>query len=134
MTVTIGKPAPMIEVEVWRRDARIPSKFTPSDLRGQCVVLFFYPRDFSFLCPTEIAAFAALAGDFSQSGAKLVAASTDSFFSHQAFFTQDEKLRNFDFPVVADTSHALARAFGVLADDGSAMRGTFIIHPTRIVQ
>jgi alkyl hydroperoxide reductase subunit AhpC len=134
MTVTIGKPAPMIEVEIWRRDARIASKFTLFDLRGEWVVLFFYPRDFSFLCPTEIVAFAALAGDFSQSGAKLVAASTDSFFSHQAFFTQDEKLRNFDFPVVADTSHALSRAFGVLAEDGSAMRGTFIIDPQGIVR
>ena len=134
MTVTVGKPAPITEVEVWRRNARGPGRFALSELKGDWVVLFFYPRDFSFLCPTEIAAFVALAGDFAQSGAKIVGASTDSFFSHQAFFAQDDKLKEIDFPVVADTSHALSRAFGVLADDGSAMRGTFIIDPHGIVR
>jgi peroxiredoxin (alkyl hydroperoxide reductase subunit C) len=105
-----------------------------SDYRGSWVVLFFYPRDFSFLCPTEIAAFAALSRDFAQTGAKIVAASTDSFFSHQAFFAQDEKLKEVDFPVVADTSHVMTEAFGVLAEDGSAQRGTFIIDPGGVVR
>jgi alkyl hydroperoxide reductase subunit AhpC len=129
MTVKVGKPAPDVGGECWAPGAKVAKPLSLTDYRGSWLVLFFYPRDFSFLCPTEIAAFAALSRDFAQTGAKIVAASTDSFFSHQAFFAQDEKLKEVDFPVVADTSHQMANAFGVLADDGSAQRGTFIIDP-----
>ena len=109
MTVVVGKPAPVDQVEVWTRDGSRPGKFSLAELRGQWVVLFFYPRDFSFLCPTEIAAFEALAGDFAQSGAKIVAVSTDSFLSHQAFFGQDEKLKNVDFPCGCRHKHSMSK-------------------------
>lgn len=134
MTVKVGKPAPDVGGESWHRGAKTAKPLSIADYRGQWLVLFFYPRDFSFLCPTEIAAFAALSKDFTQTGAQIVAASTDSFFSHQAFYAQDDKLKDVDFPVVADTSHTMATAFDVLADDGSAQRGTFIIDPAGIVR
>ncbi|MFO1091563.1 MAG: redoxin domain-containing protein [Hyphomicrobiales bacterium] len=134
MAVMVGKPAPEVSGDIWVRGAKTPRALKLSEFLGSWVVLFFYPRDFSFLCPTEIAAFAALAQDFGATGAKIVACSTDSFFSHQAFFAQDEKLRDVDFPVFSDTSHSISTAFGVLADDGSAQRGTFIIDPAGIVR
>lgn len=129
MTITVGQPVPDATVEYWRRGSPGAKKMKLSDLKGSWVVLFFYPRDFSYLCPGEVAALASLSDEFAAAGATVVAASTDSYFSHNAWFTQNELLKEVDFPVVADTSHELARMFGVLLSDGSALRGTFIIDP-----
>lgn len=134
MSITVGKPAPDATVTFWARGAQGEKTMSLQDLHGSWVVLFFYPRDFTFLCPTEISAFAALQSQFDASGAKIIGASTDSFFSHNAWFEQDETLGNVDFPIIADTSHILSEKFGVLLDDGSALRGTFIIDPEGTVR
>jgi peroxiredoxin (alkyl hydroperoxide reductase subunit C) len=134
VTIAVGQPVPGATVEYWRRDAPGAKKMALADLKGSWVVLFFYPRDFSFLCPGEIAAFAALHDDFTAAGATVIGASTDSYFSHNAWFAQDSELKDVDFPVIADTSHELARLFGVLLSDGSALRGTFIIDPEGILR
>lgn len=99
-----------------------------SDFKGKWVVLFFYPRDFTFVCPTEIRGFAKAEADFDKLDAKIVAASTDSVYSHKAWFEKD--LADVKFPVLADTAHTLARDYEVLNEtDGTAERGTFIIDP-----
>jgi alkyl hydroperoxide reductase subunit AhpC len=134
VTVQVGRTIPDATVEYWRRASPGAKKMALSDLRGSWVVLFFYPRDFSFLCPGELAAFAALDAEFVATGASIVAASTDSYFSHNAWFEQDETLRRVNFPVIADTSHELARLFGVLLSDGSALRGTFVIDPDGVLR
>lgn len=134
MSVRVGDAAPEISVEYWERGAHEPGRMTLGDYRGRWVVLFFYPRDFTFICPTEIAAFAALQDEFDAEGAALIAASTDSFFSHNAWFTQDDRLSDVDFPVIADTAHEMSRAFDVLLDDGAALRATFIIDPNGIIR
>src|SRR5690606_2643387 len=72
--------------------------------------------------------------DFAREGAIVIGASTDSYFSHETWFRQDERLRHVDFPVIADTSHKLSEAFGLLLQDGSALRGTFIIDPDGVVR
>lgn len=98
------------------------------DYKGKWVVLFFYPRDFTFVCPTEIKGFAKQEADFNKIDAHIVAASTDSVYSHKAWFEKD--MPEVKFPVLADTAHTLARDYGVLNDtDGTAERGTFIIDP-----
>ncbi len=101
---------------------------------GVRVVLFFYPRDFTFVCPTEIRSFSALETEFELEDAVIIGASTDSFYSHKAWFETDPRLRDVGFPVIADTAHRMSRAFGVLVEDGAALRATFIIDPEGIVR
>src|SRR5205823_207808 len=85
--------------------------------RGSWVALFFYPRDFTFVCPTELQAFARLQQEFRSEGAFLVGASTDSYYSHKAWFESDPRLKRVAFPIIADTSHRLSQDFGTLLDD-----------------
>ncbi len=134
MTIAVGQSVPDARVEYWRRGSPGAKHMALSDLKGQWIVLFFYPRDFSYLCPGELAAFAALLADFEAAGASVVGASTDSYFSHNAWFTQNEALAGVNFPIIADTSHELAKMFGVLLSDGSALRGTFIIDPEGVLR
>ncbi len=99
-----------------------------SDYKGKWVVLFFYPRDFTFVCPTEIRGFAKAEAEFAKVDTVIIAASTDSVYSHKAWFEKD--LAEVKFPVLADTAHSLARDYEVLNEaDGTAERGTFIIDP-----
>ncbi len=104
-----------------------------SDYSGRWVVLFFYPLDFTFVCPTEIRSFAKHESDFEKLDASVIGASTDSFYSHKAWYEKD--LPEVRFPVLADTTHKISRLFGVLKDDeGIAYRATFIIDPEGIVR
>ncbi|HCN19066.1 MAG TPA: thioredoxin peroxidase [Planctomycetia bacterium] len=101
-----------------------------SDYKGKWVVLFFYPLDFTFICPTEIERFAQMEKDFQKHNAVVLAASTDSEFSHKNWFEADTRLKGVKYPVIADTAHRLSSAYGVLLPDkGVALRGTFIIDP-----
>lgn len=134
MSVQVRKPAPDVAVESYTRGQSEPRKLSLADFRGRWVVLFFYPRDFTFVCPTEIQAFAALRHEFEQEQAVILGASTDSFYSHKAWFESDPRLKDVDYPVLADTSHELSNAFGILLEDGSALRATFIIDPEGIVR
>jgi alkyl hydroperoxide reductase subunit AhpC len=102
--------------------------------RGSWVVLFFDPRDFTFVCPTELRDFAELHDEFAAADAVVLAASTDSYFGHRAWFEAEPMLAAVAYPLVADTSHRLAQAFGVLLGDGCAQRATFVIDPDGIVR
>ena len=104
-----------------------------SSHRGSWVVLFFYPGDFTFICPTELAAFAKRHDDFLREDAVLLAASTNSCFSHKAWFEMDPRLAEVRYPVIADSLRELSRSFGVLLEDGAAHRGTFIIDPDGVL-
>ncbi len=99
-----------------------------ADYKGKWVVLFFYPRDFTFVCPTEIRGFAKQYDEFKKLGVEILAASTDSVYSHKAWFERD--LAEVSFPVLADTAHTLSRDYEVLNEEnGEAERGLFIIDP-----
>lgn len=134
MTVQVGKLAPDFEAEAYVRGESEPRRVSLAEHRGKWVVLFFYPRDFTFVCPTEIQSFAALHREFEREDAAILGASTDSFYSHKAWFESDSRLRDVTFPVIADTAHRLSEAFQVLLDDGSALRGTFIIDPEGVIR
>jgi peroxiredoxin (alkyl hydroperoxide reductase subunit C) len=98
-------------------------------------VLFFYPLDFTFVCPTELQAFATAQEAFKKEGAELAAVSIDSAFSHKAWFTTDPSLKEVKYPVIADLNKKVSRDFGVLDEEkGFALRGTFIIDPKGVVQ
>src|SRR6184192_2832940 len=133
MAVRIGKSAPEFEAEAWTRGAHGPKKVGLSDHRGRWVVLFFYPRDFTFICPTELASFAELHDEFLGERAVVLGASTDSYFSHKAWFESDPRLADVNYPIIADTAHDLSRSFDVLLEDGATHRGTFIIDPTGVL-
>jgi alkyl hydroperoxide reductase subunit AhpC len=129
MALRVGQPVPDHSVQAYVRGQSSPSEFDLSSHRGKWVVLFFYPRDFTFICPTELAAFAERHDDFVDERAVVVGASTDSYFSHKAWFESDPRLAGVDYPVIADTAHELSRSFDVLLEDGATHRATFIVDP-----
>ncbi len=120
MTAGVGHPVPDVVADAYVRDALEPRPLSLAQYRGSWLVLVFYPRDFTFVCPTELQALAALEPEFAASGVVVVAASTDSFYSHKAWFESDSRLLGAGYPVVADTAHELwsfaARRSGVAGD------------------
>merc|ERR1712179_731824 len=105
--------------------------FSMSQFKGKYVVLFFYPLDFTFVCPTEIVAFSDRAAEFKAINCEVMACSTDSHFSHLAWTQQSRKqggLGDMKIPLLADTNHAIGNAYGVMVPDaGITYRGLFII-------
>ncbi|MCX5930593.1 MAG: peroxiredoxin [Cyanobium sp. CZS 48M] len=111
---------------------------TLSQYRGKYVVLFFYPLDFTFVCPTEITAFSDRYGDFTSRNTEVLGVSVDSQFSHLAWIQTDRKqggLGDIAYPLVADLKKEIASAYSVLDEDaGVALRGLFIIDPDGVIQ
>lgn len=109
-----------------------------SDYSGKYLVIFFYPLDFTFVCPTEIIAFSDRVKEFRDIGAELVAVSTDSHFSHLAWINTPRKqggLGGANFPILADFNKQMSRDYGVLLEAaGLALRGLFIIDPKGILR
>ena len=108
------------------------TKISLDDYTGKWGVLFFYPRDFTFVCPTEIREFAKLEPEFEKLNCSILACSTDSMHSHKNWFEKD--LPEVKYPVLADTTQEIARSYSVLDSDGAAQRGTFVIDPEGIVR
>jgi peroxiredoxin (alkyl hydroperoxide reductase subunit C) len=98
--------------------------------KGKWTVLFFWPMDFTFVCPTEIAEFGAMTKQFAERGAQVLGASTDTHFVHLAWRLQHPDLKDLPFPMLADTKRELSTALGVLHPEaGVALRATFIVDP-----
>ncbi|MCL4325622.1 MAG: peroxiredoxin [Candidatus Thermoplasmatota archaeon] len=131
--VKLDEKAPDFELEAYVSEKNKPEKIRLKDYRGKWVVLFFYPRDFTFVCPTELREFAKRDKEFNKINTKILAASTDSYFSHKAWIERD--LPEIKYPVIADTTHSLSRDYGVLDEKtGDAYRGIFVIDPDGIIQ
>ena len=97
--------------------------------------MFFWPKDFTFVCPTEIAAFGKLNGEFADRDTQLLGASTDSEFVHHAWRVHHDDLRDLPFPMVADIKRELSAELGILdKTEGVAMRATFIVDPQGIIR
>ena len=108
-----------------------------SDYKGKYVVLFFYPLDFTFVCPTEIIAFSEAASHFKALNTEVIAASTDSHFSHLAWINTPRKkggLGALNIPLLSDFSKVIAKEYGVLLESGIALRGLFLIDPKGVVR
>lgn len=106
------------------------------DFAGKWTVLYWYPLDFTFVCPTEIKGFQALTEEFADDGIAVIGASTDSYFSHKAWFADRDLFpKEITHPVVADTGHQFSKAFHVLKEDaGIAYRATVIIDDKGIIR
>ena len=99
------------------------------------MVMFWWPKDFTFVCPTEISAFNDRFDDFQACNATLLGASTDSEFVHLAWRNQDPNLRDLKFPMIADTSKSLAEELGILSEsEKTAYRATYIVDPSGIIR
>ncbi len=126
--VKVGASAPNFSGQAYLPDGSFKD-ISLSDYKGKWVVLFFYPLDFTFVCPTEIQSFSNSVSQFRDANAEVVSVSTDSVFSHKAW-AEEGALGKVEFPMLADTNHAISKSYGVLIDDkGIALRGTFIIDP-----
>lgn len=135
MSMKVGEAAPIVIVEAYVRDEAGPVEIEVGGPAGSWTVLFFYPRDFTFLCPAELRGFAELHAAFALEGASVVAASTDSWHVHRAWLETSSGLTGIRYPVLADPTKELTRAYGVLdTDDGSAHPVTFIIDPSGTVR
>lgn len=103
--------------------------------KGQWMVVFFYPKDFTFVCPTEIKGFDELAGQFRDRETQVVTASTDSEFVHLAWRTHEEKLNKLSIPMLSDVKRELSSALGILDEnEGVAQRATYIVDPEGIIR
>jgi len=106
-----------------------------ADLKGKWGVIFFWPMDFTFVCPTEIAEFNKHAGEFRDRDAVLIGASTDSHFVHLAWRQNHEDLKNLTFPMLADNKRELSTALGILdPKEGVALRATYIVDPEGVIR
>lgn len=102
---------------------------------GKWLVVFFYPKDFTFVCPTEIAAFGALNDEFKDRDAQILGGSTDSEFVHWAWRKHQEELRDLPFPLIADVKRELTSGLGILdKEEGVAQRATYIVDPGGIIR
>lgn len=99
------------------------------DYAGKWKVIFFYPKDFTFVCPTEIVAFGNLFGEFKSRNAQILGCSVDSEFVHWAWRTHNGGLRNLPFPLLSDLKKELSTALGILNEDGVSSRALFIVDP-----
>ncbi|AFY62575.1 peroxiredoxin [Synechococcus sp. PCC 6312] len=108
-----------------------------SDYRGKYVVLFFYPLDFTFVCPTEIIAFSDRYSEFSGINTEILGVSVDSQFSHLAWTQSDRKaggVGELNYPLVSDLKKEISTAYNVLTEEGVALRGLFIVDKEGIIQ
>jgi peroxiredoxin 2/4 len=130
--VQIGKAAPDFkDVTAYHKGEF--TKVSLDEHRGSWTVLFFYPRDFTFICPTEIREFAKHAADFEAMNCRVLGASTDSEWSHKNWFERD--LPEVQYPILADTTQEVSFAYDVLnEEDGSAERGLFILDEDNILR
>ena len=129
LTAVDGKPFDQIDID------NVFVQVAHDDFPNKWMVIFFYPKDFTFVCPTEIAAFGALNEDFEDCDAVLLTASTDTEFSHWAFRKHQDELRDLPIPMLADVKRELTSALGILdKDEGVAQRAVFIVDPDGIVR
>jgi len=132
----VQKPAPQFKAQ-----AVVDGQFKEvalSDYAGNYVVVYFYPLDFTFVCPTEIIAFSDRIQEFRDIGCEVIGISTDSHFSHLAWISQPRKqggLGGLSYPLVSDFNKQISRDYGVLIEEaGIALRGLFIIDPAGILR
>jgi len=138
--LTVGDRLPAFSLKaVTRIDVKTPDEafqvIGNDSYKGKWLVVFFWPKDFTFVCPTEIAAFGRLNGEFADRDTQLLGVSTDSEFVHFAWRRSHEDLRDLPFPMLADIKRELSQGLGILDKaEGVALRATFIVDPEGIIR
>ncbi len=124
----IGKEISDFKVQAFHRDEFCT--VTKGDVLGKWAVFFFYPADFTFVCPTELEDLQEKYSEFQKMGCEIYGVSTDSHFVHKAWKDASERIKKLQYPMLADPTHALSIDFQVLIEEaGQAERGTFVVNP-----
>ncbi|MEZ6039773.1 MAG: peroxiredoxin [Planctomycetaceae bacterium] len=141
MSVRIGQTAPGLDLVLRAYDRTkdgSDNQFKDlklADLKGKWVCLFFYPLDFTFVCPTELVAFNKALGEFEDRETVLLTASTDSVFSHKGWCDSHDDLKSLKYLMIGDTNQELSRAYDVLdCEKGIAYRGIYLIDPNGVLR
>lgn len=134
---TVGQKLPEFKLQsvVSLEDGKEFKELSDQSFRGKWLVLFFWPMDFTFVCPTEIAEFGRKDKEFKEKNAQVLGASTDTHYVHLAWRKEHPDLKNLPFPMLADTKRELSEALGVLHPEaGVALRATFIVDPEGVIR
>jgi len=135
MPVQVGSPAPSFQARAYVGFVDEFREITLDGYTGQWLCLFFYPLDFSSVCATEIAAFNRALGEFDARDCAVLGCSTDSAYSHKAFSDTHQELGKPRYPLLADMTRRISMDYGVLlAEQGVALRGTFLMDPHAVVR
>ncbi len=137
MSTLVTKQAPDFTATAVMGDNSFKEDFKLSDYQGKYVILFFYPLDFTFVCPSEIIAFDKALAKFQEKNCEVIGVSIDSQFTHLAWKNtpiNDGGIGNIQYPLVADLDKKISRQYGVLLDMGVALRGTFLIDKEGVVR
>ena len=135
--LTVGDRIPQFDLQavVSTEQEKAFARITEKSDAGKWKVIFFWPKDFTFVCPTEIAAFGKLNREFNDRDAVVYGASTDSEFVHLAWRRNHADLKDLPFPMLADIKRELSAAFGILdRKEGVALRATFIVDPEGVIR
>ncbi|MCG0239235.1 MAG: peroxiredoxin [Firmicutes bacterium] len=134
----VGRPAPHFDMPSTKNLETLSERVRLEDYRGKWLVLFFYPADFTFVCPTEILAMNDRIQEFRDLNAEVLGVSVDNVYCHRAWIKTPREqggLGELQFPLASDMTKEVARAYGVLVEEeGVALRGLFIIDPEGIVR
>lgn len=128
----VGDRIPDFELDAYFPDKKDFGKIKFSDIsmQGKWLILFFYPADYTFVCPTELADIGQRYSDFKKEGTEIISLSTDTHFVHYAWQNSEKLLAGIKYPMGADPTHIISKSFGVYDEaTGLALRGTFIIDP-----
>lgn len=132
----IGQTVPDFELDIYKDETF--SQAHLADFKGKWAVFFFYPADFTFVCPTELEDLADHYAKFQELGVEIFSVSTDTRFAHKAWHDHSAAIKKIAYPMVADPAGELAQYFGVYIDEGNdrglARRGTFIVDPDGVLQ
>mgnify|MGYP000539558125 CR=1 FL=1 len=137
MSTLVCQSAPEFTAAAVMADGSINENFSLADYRGKYVVLFFYPLDFTFVCPSEIIAHHKRVAEFEARGAQVIGVSIDSQFTHFAWRNtpvENGGIGDIGFPLVADVNHNIVQSYGVEHPDGVALRGSFLIDKEGTIQ
>lgn len=135
--LTVGKRFPSFNLQaaVSADKNNAFQRITDETYKGKWLVVFFWPKDFTFVCPTEIAAFGKLNDDFADRDAQVLGASTDNEYAHLAWRNDHPDLRDLPFPMLSDLKRELSTELGILdEEEGVALRATFIVDPEGIIR
>ncbi|MGL5014273.1 MAG: alkyl hydroperoxide reductase subunit C [Bacteroidales bacterium] len=128
MQPIINSQLPVFKVQAFHNGAF--KTVSSDDVLGKWAIFFFYPADFTFVCPTELVDLADKYAKLQEMGVEVYSVSTDSHFVHKAWHDASDSIRKINYPMLADTTGAISRAFGVMIEeDGMAYRGTFVVNP-----
>ncbi len=132
--IEVGEKAPEFEEQAFFPKKEKIEKLRLKDYRGKWLVLTFHPGDFTFVCATDLEAFAERYEDFQEENAEVLAISTDTVFSHKVWYETSERVNKIQYPMVEDIKKNVSQAFGLLGDDGMTQRGIVIVDPNGVVQ